>query len=201
MRLWERIFGGRKPGDEASAEKIETTPEIPEPAAANELAIVLKTPDGDLDVAATKLLAEAGNAGNQYLLGSYYRSNGNFDAAELWLRKAAAVNIPGAIFELGMLYLRSDPAHEDAAKAHDLFYQGLRAKDGMAAANLGMMYANGVGVEQSLAKAFGFFLIATDLGNVDAEAWSEQIKGRLSQADKNIAEKFLRKLGAELNLF
>ena len=125
------------------------------------------------------LAAEARHVRAMGLLGEALRDRGDFEGAVSWLRLAAEAGDSRVHLVLGMIYLRS---LKDFAKARECFEMGARTGDGMALANLGLMYANGIGVRQDSCKAALLLLTATGCGNEPAMQFLKEVVPRLANA-------------------
>jgi hypothetical protein len=137
---------------------------------------------------AVRLLTSAGHAGHvkaQALLGSMLRNCGKIDEAKTWLGKAADSGDTGAQVELGMVCVSSGGPHADYNKAHECWKAAARAGTGMAFANLGMLYANGLGVKRSPTKAVLLATTAVFAGNQEASTLVKDFTPLLKQSSPN----------------
>jgi TPR repeat protein len=128
--------------------------------------------------------ADAGHIQAQELLGSTLRHRGEIAGAVVWLRKAADAGASGAQLELGMVYCSHD-TYRDHSKAKECWKAVARAGNnqqrGLALANLGILYGNGLGVKPSPTKAILLLSAASALGNEPAVGMIAEFGPKLQQ--------------------
>jgi TPR repeat protein len=148
---------------------------------------------------AVRLLTSSANSGHiqaQTLLGSTLRHRGDIEEAIKWFSKAAEGGDPGAQVELGLVYLQ---ARKDFTKANACWKVAARAGDGVAFANLGMLYANGLGVERSPTRAVLLISTAMFVGNEPAKRLLEEVSPTLIKSPPSSVQRMaesLKKLDA-----
>jgi TPR repeat protein len=141
--------------------------------------------DEDQAVRLLTFAAHAGHIEAQELLGSTLRHRGEIAEAVVWLRKAADAGASGAQLELGMVFCSHD-TYRDYSKANEFWRAAIRAgndeQKGVAFANLGMLYGNGMGVKRSPTKAIFLLSAALNVGNKPAQDIIAEFVPKLAQS-------------------
>jgi len=134
-----------------------------------------------------KPLAEAGDAGVQYLLGRMYDDGEDIpqDYAEAvkWYRLAAEQGKARAQTILGLMYGLGQGVPQDYAESMRWYRLAADQGDAQAQSNLGAMYGNGDGVLQDNAVAHMWFNIGAANGNDKAGDNRDKIAKRMTPAD------------------
>jgi TPR repeat protein len=147
-------------------------------------------------------LAQEGNAGAQYNIGTmYYEGLGvddNFDEALTWFRRSADQGYARAQSRLGFIYAYGDEVPQDYAVAVKWFKLAAAQGHAKAQYNLGTLYRNGRGVPQDFMMAHLWLNLATSrLVDVDErilaaeerdEVAEEMSPSRLAEAQRLAAE-------------
>lgn len=122
----------------------------------------------------------------------------DFGAAAALLSKAAAAGHPGAMIELGQLYVEGQGVPKDPTVAVTLYRQAIDAgsTDGMN--HLGVAYVAGEGVERDPHRAFKLFEQAAEKGDAIGmyNLGITYGRGRGVAADRSVAIEWLRKAAA-----
>lgn len=92
----------------------------------------------------------------------------NLSEAIVWYERAAALEYPPALNELGRLYLAGAGVPKNYVLAKTSFEQAARLGDAKAMNNLGMLYLNGTGVQRDINLARIWFERAISLNNTEA---------------------------------
>lgn len=117
--------------------------------------------------------AEAGDAGAQWLLGTFYwtgyRVAKDDREAVAWYRRAAEQGLAGAQFNLGVMYAGGSGVVQDDREAIAWFRKA--ASQGLPEAqyNLGIMYDNGRGVAKDEREAAAWYRKAAEQGDAKAQ--------------------------------
>lgn len=90
------------------------------------------------------------------------------ELAAIWYRRAADAGEPRGLADLGRI-MRRRPGQAAVAEAHDLFVRAAAAGDAVGQHQLGLLYADGVGVGRDDALAYAWFLRAAEQGYLPAE--------------------------------
>ena len=118
-------------------------------------------------------LAEAGDAGAQYELGSFYDEGcgvaQDYVEAARWWRKSAEQGHVAAQFSLGSIYYNGQGVVQDYAEAVKWFREAADQGDAAAQFNLGMMFREGQGVDQDHVEAVTWFRMAAEQGHAEAQ--------------------------------
>ena len=123
--------------------------------------------------AESKIKAEAGDATNQFVLGTCYGSGRGVekDAVEAvkWYHKAAEQGYAAAQYNLGAIYATGQGVTKDEAEAVRWYRKA--ADQGSAAAqfNLGVIYEDGRGIPKNEAEAVQWYCKAADQGFAAAQ--------------------------------
>ena len=132
------------------------------------------------DIAALRVMANAGDAEAQLSLGVMYANEHvvpqDYAQAVAWYRKAAEQGHAAAQFNLGSAYDLGQGVPQDYAQAAVWFRKA--AEQGLAATqfNLGNAYANGQGVPQDYVEAHKWFNLAAS--RASAENQKQYAEGR-----------------------
>lgn len=86
----------------------------------------------------------------------------DYSQAVLWYNKAVAQNHPGAMVNLGNLFLEGKGVAKNPAKAFELYRQAADQGGLIAVHNMGFCYYNGIGVKKDFQKAFQCFSKAAE---------------------------------------
>lgn len=117
-------------------------------------------------------LAEKGDPGAQYTLGSIFLSgNGapqNYKEAAKWYRLAAEQRYGDASLFLAGLYYRGQGVPQDYKEALKWYRLAADQGNALAQGGLGFMYAKGQGVPQDAPTAYMWWNIAAAAGDKDA---------------------------------
>ena len=146
----------------------------------------------------TKLLADHGDASEQFRVGLMYElgqgAKQDYGEARRWYLKAAEQDDPRAEFSLGVLAARGLGAPKDYAEAVKWFHKA--ADHGMASAqfNLGVMYAHSLGVPQDYVLAHTWLSLAVVQGEEGAKEALDDVASRMTAAEIGIAENLAKQL-------
>lgn len=110
-------------------------------------------------------LADAGTLNKQGL--QAVMAN-DYELAASRFRKAAEMNHPGAIANLGTLHLNGTGVTRDGNQAVALFERAVEMGNVTAAENLGRTYHYGLGVRQSRSRAIRWYRTAQEMGSTHA---------------------------------
>jgi hypothetical protein len=147
-------------------------------------------------------VAAAGHVKAQGLLGSVLRNRGKISDAILWLGKAANAGDEGALVELGVVHVWSGDAYRDYRIAYVCWREAARVGNGVALANLGVLYANGFGVDRSPTKAFLLAATSGSAGNPQAQSLMKDFAPLLKQCSPSaihLLEDSLKELESRAN--
>lgn len=113
-------------------------------------------------------LAELGNSGAEYRIGSAYLNgqgvDKDYDKAFFWLEKAAAKNHANALYNLGYMYLYGIGCERDYKKAFGYFDKAGKLDFVPAYYIMCIMYYDGAGVKKNLKRAYKYCSMALDKG-------------------------------------
>ncbi|MBT5903237.1 MAG: hypothetical protein HOH58_14120 [Opitutaceae bacterium] len=114
--------------------------------------------------------ADSGIADAQYNLGVAYETGQgvkvDVDQAIFWYQQAMAQDFARAAYNLALIYEEGNGADRDDVEAARLYLFAVEKNYGPAQNNLGVMYAEGRGgLRQSLADAYGWFVLAAENGS------------------------------------
>lgn len=107
----------------------------------------------------------------QTLARGYYFKNyigKDVDKSFTYTKKAAELNDPAAIFDLGSYYHRGEVVDKDTQKAIDLYKKSSQKGFGEASLRLGRLHREGVLIEKDLERSFDYFRLAEEQNNNDA---------------------------------
>jgi len=90
--------------------------------------------------------------------------------AKIWYERAAALEYPPALNDLGRLYLTGTGVPKSYALAKSSFEQAAKLGDAKAMNNLGMLYLNGTAVQRDIDLGRTWLEKAAALGDADAQA-------------------------------
>lgn len=89
--------------------------------------------------------------------------------------------VPGMYFLLGYLHEEGLGTPQDMARAYQFYIRGAEQEDAKSMNNLGSMYERGTGVAKDLSEAQRWYEQAAELGNEDARANVERVKGKMKK--------------------
>jgi hypothetical protein len=92
----------------------------------------------------------------------------NLEQAKVWYERAAALDYPPALNDLGRFYLAGIGGPKNYVRARTSFEQAAQLGDAKAMNNLGLLYLNGTGVQRDVQLARLWFERAAVLDNSDA---------------------------------
>jgi TPR repeat protein len=120
-------------------------------------------------------LAEQGNAGAQFYLGSMYEQGQGvpYDTEQAlgWLRKAAKQGSADAQLYLGGMYEQARGVPQDTQQAAAWYREAADQGSADAQFDLGGMYRKGLGVPQDYVQAAAWYRKAADQGSADAQVY------------------------------
>ena len=130
--------------------------------------------DADIDVAAIRRGAAAGDAESQLLLGSLYEDGKagmpqDYELAAEWYRKAADQGFAQAQYNLGLLYEDGRGMDQDYYEAAQWYKRASNNGFSEAQNNLGVLYIMGKGVIKDRNRAELMFRRAAEQGNPNAQ--------------------------------
>jgi TPR repeat protein len=80
------------------------------------------------------------------------------------------------------MYWEGDEIQQDETKAAKLFMMAAEKGDPYAAINVGYMYEQGIGVEQSATQALKWYELSGDMGLVDGLGASAELQRKLAES-------------------
>jgi localization factor PodJL len=145
-------------------------------------------------VAKLQSVASLGHATAQFQLGLIYdgKTKGYNDVnkklARDWYGKAADSGSVDAMYNLAMMYYAGEGGRMDYAQSANLFRRAADRGFRDAQYNLASLYLQGKGVGESTVEAYKWFMIASNDGDTDAAQRVREISGRLTDAQRTLAE-------------
>jgi TPR repeat protein len=138
-----------------------------------------------LDITTLIKQAENGDANSQNELAGFYFSQGTYDKAFLWVKKAAEQGLPIAMVNIGKMYNDGIGTPKDTVAAINLFAESIgfglsvpvqdldindirtSAKNGNANAQLlfGLCYGDGINIEQNVRQSVHWYNKAAEQGH------------------------------------
>ncbi len=118
--------------------------------------------------------------------------------AAQWHQRAAMQGLAVAQFDLARLFLFGKGVEANATMAFHWFDEAARHGHRDALFHLGIMRRDGQGVPQDLAQAGKYFLMATDLGLLDAQAEYHLLSSKMTPAQRTTAETLAREQTARI---
>ena len=126
------------------------------------------------DIAALRVMANAGDAEAQLSLGVMYANEHvvpqDYAQAVAWYRKAAEQGHAAAQFNLGFAYKYGEGVPQDAAQAVAWYRKAAEQGDALDQFNLGTMYRDGEGVPQDYGQAAAWYRKAAEQGYAIAQS-------------------------------
>lgn len=118
----------------------------------------------------TKKLKKFAEAFNNFDLGEIYRTIGDYNMALESYKKAAEVNHPTALNNIGVIYMNGLVGPKNYDLAIEYFKKALEGNNEEAFINLGKCYLYGT---KEYDKAYETFMLATKISNIAGEAYNK----------------------------
>lgn len=120
----------------------------------------------------TKKFAKEGDAGSQYILGTWYK-DGKYEEQDYkkalnWFKKSADQGDTKAQLQLGIMYLNSEGVDQDLVKAYSLLNKLAESGNSEAHYYIALMWDAGLGLIQDKKEAFSQLTKAANKGNAAA---------------------------------
>jgi len=114
-------------------------------------------------------------------------ASGQFERARQFLQTEADAGNPQYLTSLGNLYYLGLGGENDFKAAASLYHQAASKAYGAAQLNLGHLYKQGLGVEKSTERAFGWYVHADIANNPWAEYYLSQLSVELTLSPLQMA--------------